>query len=270
VPIEPASIAVSSQPYDSLLLSYRNGEEIVDTRRVKAQAFIVLTGALAIEAGDERWLVPKGYTAWIPPHYPLRELYYGSVDLVGLYLAPLHCSGPMSAPAVLRTSSMLAVLLRRLATEPLRQETKARRQRMFAVLLDELAAADRQSLTLPSPRDPRLLGIVRALMDQPGDRRNTEELARDFALSRRTLARLFREETAITFETWRLRRRVIAAIELLASGKSVTHVSSDLGYDSLSAFIRTFRKLMGMSPGAWLKKQCDLQSRYGGLDGLVS
>jgi AraC-like DNA-binding protein len=141
---------------------------------------------------------------------------------------------------------------------------------MLAVLFDELKDGDWQSLTLPSPSDPRLLSMTRTSMNRPGDHRSLEVLSRDFGISSRTMTRLFREETGITFETWRLRRRIIAAIELLASGRSVTDVSNDLGYDSLSAFIRTFRNQIGVSPTVWVKKQCDIQSRYGGLDGLIS
>jgi AraC-like DNA-binding protein len=268
MPIAPIFIARRSELYAPLLLRRRSGEEI-EVCDDYAQAFLVLSGALVISAGDDRWIVPKGYTAWIPARYRHREQYYGDVELVGLFLKRPQCGSLMDAPAVLRTGSTLAVLVRRLATEPMKVDSQARQERMLAVLFDELALAKWQALVLPSPQDPRLLGITRALLDCPGDLRTIDELAHDFALSHRTLARLFREETAISFEMWRIRRRIIAAIELLAEGKSVTQVSSDLGYDSLSSFIRTFRRLMGVSPGAWVKKQCDLKSRYGGIDGLL-
>ena len=42
--------------------------------------------------------------------------------------------------------------------------------------------------------------------------------------------------------------RLLAALERLATGVSVTNVALDLGYDSPSAFIAMFRRALGSTP----------------------
>ena len=42
------------------------------------------------------------------------------------------------------------------------------------------------------------------------------------------------------------------ALELLASGRSVSDVSYKLGYEGPSAFVATFRKSFGVTPGRYL------------------
>jgi len=67
---------------------------------------------------------------------------------------------------------------------------------------------------------------------------------------RRSLTRLFRQETGLSVGQWRLRRRVVAAIVLLAEGRSVTDTALTLGYDSVGAR-QSFRKVAGAAPSAY-------------------
>ena len=45
--------------------------------------------------------------------------------------------------------------------------------------------------------------------------------------------------------------RLLAALERLALGQTVTATALDLGYDSTSAFIAMFRKALGTTPGRY-------------------
>jgi len=69
-------------------------------------------------------------------------------------------------------------------------------------------------------------------------------------MSGRTLARRFEREMGVNMRVWRRRLRLFKAIELLASGMSVTQTALELGYASTSAFTYTFRVDMGCSPQA--------------------
>mgnify|MGYP002721722241 FL=1 len=67
---------------------------------------------------------------------------------------------------------------------------------------------------------------------------------------RRTLARLFRDETGLSFREWRERVRLLAALPRLERGESVTLIAGELGYESTSAFIELFQRQLHTSPGA--------------------
>ncbi|MBL8114640.1 MAG: helix-turn-helix domain-containing protein, partial [Acidobacteria bacterium] len=60
-------------------------------------------------------------------------------------------------------------------------------------------------------------------------------------------------ETGLTLEAWRLRARLLRAVEHLAGGRAVTAVAIDVGYESPSAFIAAFRRELGETPGRFLR-----------------
>jgi AraC-like DNA-binding protein len=62
------------------------------------------------------------------------------------------------------------------------------------------------------------------------------------------LARLFRQETGMSFGAWRQQARLIDALGRLAAGQPVTDVALDLGYQSPSAFTSMFRRALGRAP----------------------
>jgi methylphosphotriester-DNA--protein-cysteine methyltransferase len=52
----------------------------------------------------------------------------------------------------------------------------------------------------------------------------------------------------MSFGRWRQQARLFVALEMLAQGKSVTETAVAVGYDSVSAFIEMFRKMLGTTP----------------------
>ncbi len=51
--------------------------------------------------------------------------------------------------------------------------------------------------------------------------------------------------------TWCRQVKLFRALELLASGRSVSDVSHKLGYEGPSAFVSTFKKAFGVTPGRY-------------------
>jgi len=122
----------------------------------------------------------------------------------------------------------------------------------MSVILDQIRTQPVASLALPMPTDPRLLGVARALIENPGDSRDLAGWAREVGASTRTLSRLFPAQTGMSFQSWRQQRRLLRALELLATGDNVTAVAFELGYDNTSAFIAMFRRCLGITPKRYL------------------
>lgn len=68
-------------------------------------------------------------------------------------------------------------------------------------------------------------------------------------ISQRTLSRLFSDELAMTFPQWRTQLRLQHALVLLAERRDVTSVASECGWATSSAFIDTYRRAFGHTPG---------------------
>lgn len=234
---------------EPLRLRHEDGHRTPEHAHERGQIFLVTAGALLLTTPAGTWAMPAGHVAWIPPGLRHAAVSHGPLDAVGAYLAPSRCIGLPDGPALLRRGALLAAALERMGADT--DGDDERRERLLAVLLDEIETAERDALDLPLPRNPRLVRLVQALMDDLAERQGLDALAREAALSRRSLTRLFRQETGLSVGQWRLRRRVVAAIALLAEGRSVTDTALTLGYDSVGAFAQSFRKVTGRAPSAY-------------------
>ena len=93
--------------------------------------------------------------------------------------------------------------------------------------------------------------VAAILADDPADGRTLAELGRAVGASERTLSRLFRRDTGMTFPQRRGQLRLQHAMLLLATGSTVTGAGTASGYTNTSAFIAAFRDAFGITPAAY-------------------
>jgi AraC-like DNA-binding protein len=106
-------------------------------------------------------------------------------------------------------------------------------------------------LTLPAARDPRLAHACELVEGDLRQPRPMAWLARAASASERTLTRLFRTEFGMTYPQWRTNVRVFHAMIQLAEGATVTETAHACGWATASAFVDTFTRTMGQTPGAY-------------------
>ena len=124
--------------------------------------------------------------------------------------------------------------------------------RLMGVLVDELTIAHVEPLLLPLPSDARALAAANDILANPGAGDTMDDVARRSGLSARTLERLFRAETGMTFGLWRQKARLLESVRVLAEGESVTEAALESGYSSVSAYIAAFKQTFGCTPGSML------------------
>jgi transcriptional regulator GlxA family with amidase domain len=101
---------------------------------------------------------------------------------------------------------------------------------------------------------PLLTWIVEHL-DEP---MTVDSLARRSAMSARTFARRFREETGTTPHVWITRQRVLKAEELLEiTGRSVDQIAGDVGFANAATLRHHFTRVRGISPQTYRRTFCD-------------
>lgn len=89
--------------------------------------------------------------------------------------------------------------------------------------------------------------------ERVGEAITLREVAGLVGVSEAYLCRLFHQRTGLRFREYLARVRATRAQELLAcGGKSVSEVAHEAGFQSLSAFNRTFRRVYGCTPSAWV------------------
>jgi AraC-like DNA-binding protein len=120
--------------------------------------------------------------------------------------------------------------------------------RLAQVLVDQIRSAPRCESYLPFSDDPLLGPVLSALQADPGDRHSQAEWARRMGTTERTLSRRCQDDLGLSFNEWRQRLKLVAALSLIEAGEPVHRIASQLGYSNASAFIAMFRRLTGTSP----------------------
>ncbi|MEU4196770.1 helix-turn-helix transcriptional regulator [Kribbella sp. NPDC026611] len=202
-------------------------------------------GVLSVSTPAGSWVAPATRAIWVPARMPHQHRAYGQTTLhtVGLDENPLG----LEAPSALVVSPLLRELISAYTSGA---GEVGERRRLLGVLLDQLRRSDESATYLPAPRDPRLTEVCDALRADPAEGRTLAELGRSFGASERTLSRLCKAELGMSFPQWRTQLRLHVALVLLAEGESVTRVAHRTGWASTSAFIDTFRRAFGHTPGA--------------------
>lgn len=219
-------------------------------RHARGQLIGTLGGLITIGTALGRWVVPATNAVWIPPHSLHGAQTHGAFEGWSLYVAEAACAGLPAEPRVLQMNGLLREALRR-SLEWSDAQLTDRESRLAAVILDEIAGAPVESLTLVTPADGRLKRLVAALLADLASPLGMAEWARQFGLAPRTLSRRFVLETGLPFTEWRQRARLLRGLELLAAGRPVTHVALDLGYGTVSAYIALFRRHFGTTPARY-------------------
>ena len=78
-------------------------------------------------------------------------------------------------------------------------------------------------------------------------------LAQQFHVSENYLSSQFKEHTGLTLRAYLLDRKIQCAKTLLQQGASVTEACYRSGFNDYANFIRSFKKVVGVSPGKYAK-----------------
>ncbi|WP_329132338.1 helix-turn-helix transcriptional regulator [Streptomyces sp. NBC_01476] len=227
------------------------------------QLIYVSTGVLAVQTEEGAWVASADRAVWTPAGMWHEHRVYGqsSVHTVGFPAGDSQGGGspaggspgggsplPGGSPTIVAVDGLLRELLIA-CTEPGLPGPES--ERLRAVLNDRLRRAHVQPLTLPTAHDPRLAHACRLVVDDLSRPRSVSWLSRRAGVGERTLTRLFRTEFGTTYPQWRTTTRVFHAMILLAEGATVTEAARRCGWATTSAFIDTFARTMGRTPGAY-------------------
>ena len=220
-------------------------------RHLRGQLYCVESGLVHVRTRHGSWMLPPHRAGWMPPGELHTVSLSGPMTGWGLFLVPAVCQDLPDHPCVIGVNALMRELVRRASDWALAEQLEADQRRVSELLLDELRRAPHEPLYLPMPTDRRLLRVAEAVLKMPHDNRSLEAWAECAGLSMRSLSRLFRSETAMSFAQWRQQARLSRALERLAEGMPVAQVAESSGYASVSAFVAMFRRNFGQPPARY-------------------
>ncbi|UTV30833.1 AraC family transcriptional regulator [Photobacterium atrarenae] len=217
----------------------------------KGQLVMPTCGSVTSRIKDAIWIVPPYSAVWIPGDVPHSNQLTPEGEGYMLFIEPDAADMPDQV-CTLSVSPLIREILIALAARPQDYPADSPTARLVQVLLDELPTMPREQFDFPIPQEPRLNQIATALLTDPADRRTMAQWASAYAMSEKTLSRLVKQQTGLTFGNWRKQLHIVVALQQLTSGNPVQQVSEQLGYESVSAFITFFKKTLGRPPKQYM------------------
>jgi AraC-like DNA-binding protein len=212
-------------------------------------------GVTSVHTASGTFVLPCHRALWVPAGIAYSVEIAGIVSLRALYLkAGISKALPRSTCSAVNVSPLLReLILHAVRLAPL-YKTIVEHRHLIDVILDQFKQLPAIPLQLTMPSDARASRIAARLRENPGDSRPLGKIAKEAAASPRTIERLFRKETKMSFGQWRQRLHVLQSLTLLARGDAVTEVALELGYQSPSAFIAMFKRELGTTPGSYFQE----------------
>jgi len=194
------------------------------------------------------WVVPAQRAVWIPAGIAHSVQMSGAVSMRTVYLRARMVRRLARACCVVNVSPLLQQLIVHLCGYGKLSRRSKVHAHLIDVLIDQLEAVQTVPLQLPMPSDPRAARVAAALQWDVGESRSVDWACKQAGASKRTIERLFRQETRLSLGKWRQQLRLLRSLQLLAAGEKITNAALEAGYSTPSAFIAMFRKALGTTP----------------------
>lgn len=247
--VETPQGRLAGPPIKALTRTYPDGTIIPPHRHERGQIVYAVSGVMEMSALDRLWLIPPQRALWLPPTLDHKVRALGTVELRSVFIHPQAIPSTYpTRPTVVSVSSLLRELLIRAVSIPEDYDPGGRDGLVMALIPLELEWKEDAPWCLPMGRDARLVRVCSTILEHPDDNRTLADWGKTTGASARTLARLFAEETGLSFQHWRQQARIVLSLPRLAAGVPVTVVAADLGYETPGAFAAVFRRFTGQTP----------------------
>lgn len=224
------------------------GARIERHRHPLHQVVYPSSGAVSVTTPAGTWITPANRAIWIPADCWHEHKFHGPTQFHGVALDPRRYGRGPAAPALLAVNPLMRELI--IACSQTDRTNTDEHHRMLAVLHDQLRATSAgEPLWVPTPVDGRLREACALIADHLREPLTLPQIGQRIGVSQRTLSRLFGDELAMTFPQWRTQLRLQRALVLLAERHDVTSVAAECGWATTSAFIDTYRRAFGHTPG---------------------
>lgn len=224
-------------------------------RHPEGQLTWVSSGVQRVRTDAGVWVTPPAYAVWISGGVMHDSAKWGHGVMHRIKVDPQTSTGlPGQCCAVRLTSRLRQAILHITATRNL-ATAQPSDTRILAQLLAEVRDAKVAPLQVPLEAMGDLQPVVSLLLHRPSDPRPPEYWAKFLGISSRTLTRHFQREMGMSFCSFRRQARLLHALHGLADGRAVATIAQQAGYRSVSMFIQTFRRTLGVAPGHYFARR---------------
>lgn len=244
----PRSVAALAKSYPAGYTGYLHSHS-------RAQFLYAASGSMKVTFQLGCWIIPPKRAVWLPANYPHQTGSIGPLEMRTLYIRgdALPARAPKE-PRMLAISPLVHELVMRVMDMPIEYDEQGQDGRIIAALLGEIEWSPLNPVSLPPLQDSRLQLLEKILKKDPGNNNTIAQWAENLGISSRTLTRLLRKETHLSFQTWRDQIRTFAALPMLAEGQPLVEIADALGYETAWSFTAMFKRVTGKLPSRYFDK----------------
>ncbi|WP_394202432.1 AraC family transcriptional regulator [Shewanella waksmanii] len=219
----------------------------------KGQLLFASHGCISFALSSEMYVLPPTKAVWIPPNTAHQAKMTNVVGYRSVYFDCNKFTTPKNI-TMIEVDGLLKALIDKMALwpwdtpEPLMHNTTA-------LFWEEFNGAKQHSFQLPIPDNRRLTKFRQQLLQADFKVPSITTLAKTVGASPKTITRIFKAQTGMSYQDWKLQWRLLKAIELLSQAMPVGEVAHRLDFCSDSAFIAFFKKQTGQTPLYFIKQQ---------------
>jgi AraC-like DNA-binding protein len=245
-------------PVTALAFDLDHGHIIPAHAHLEDQLVYASKGVMTVRTSEGIWVVPPQRAVWIPATTPHSLQMSGAVSMRTVYLRPRMAKRLPRTCSVVNVSPLLQQLIIHLCTYKELSRRSRSQARLIDLLIDLLETVQAVPLQLPNPSDARAVRVATALQNDPEG--SLEGACQHAGASKRTIERLFHQETRLSLGKWRQQLRLMRSLQLLAAGEKISYAALEAGYGTPSAFIAMFRKALGTTPRKYFQSLEDAES----------
>jgi AraC-like DNA-binding protein len=235
-------------PVTALAFNFAHGHAIPEHMHPEDQVVYASQGVMTVRTPAGTWVVPTQRAVWIPARTPHSILMSGAVSMRTIYVRARTVKSLPRTCCVVNVSPLLQNLILHLCTYIELSRRSRIQSHLIDVLIDQLETVRAVALQLPAPVDARAARVAAALQSNISDAHSLEWLCSRAGASKRTIERIFRQETNLSLGKWRQQLRLLRSLQLLAAGEKISNAALEAGYSTPSAFIAMFRRALGTTP----------------------
>jgi AraC-like DNA-binding protein len=219
-----------------------------------SQLLYASEGVISVETKLACWIVPTNRGVWVPAGQEHSVKMHGRVFLQTIYIQPENTAISTLNCAAYEIPRLLHELIVQVSAIGIVNGDTDEARNMIDFLTYQLKKLTPFPLMVPMPRDERARRLALQVIEMPGTSKSLHELSSECGASLRTMQRIFSDELGVPLARWRNQVKMIHAVQLLANGGSVTQIAFELGFESVSGFVCSFRQNFGVSPGQYRSK----------------
>lgn len=220
----------------------------------KAQLLYAPSGCMTVTTSDRQFVLPPFRMLWIPSNEVHRVNFRNMVAYRSIYFDQNYAEKYInSSLKVLHVNPLLKEIIERICFWDW-NVLNIQQENILNVFWNEMDDAPEERLELKMPQDRRFKNNVEKWTKRLSMPPMLKNLAEDTGAVEKTITRIFKKETGLSYQEWRQQWRLQRSIELLVEGNTIGEVSYILEFSSDSAFIEFFKKHTGSTPLQYLVK----------------